>query len=345
VIHRRGFVVTCVAVLLAPLAGRLSLARWGPPAAAITPSYLPALEATRERTEPFDNAPIVYLRDDKPRFVTIGDSMATRVYAPELRRLGGGPATVLLENATGSAHWYLAFKNHVVRSGVTPDWVLIFFRDTNLTDPLFRIAGEYRAKLDNVALDYEAELNAVVAERTRGAWFRLHAALDGAYHTEQTQAWLEPALPNRAAETVAGRGGRDAFLARVNDLFTLDKLRPMEAADMAAADAADLDFSRVVGPSTLPLILDLARSHSLHVCFIRVLRRPENGRPPVESPALGRYVAALRQYIGAHGGAMLDDRDDPALARLAYDDGDHIMMEERMPYTARLVQRLAQLPR
>ena len=43
--------------------------------------------------------------------------------------------------------------------------VLIFFRDTNLTDVMFRLDDQFRWSLDLAALEREDELNAVVARR------------------------------------------------------------------------------------------------------------------------------------------------------------------------------------
>ena len=69
----------------------------------------------------------------------------------------------LLQPGSGPAFWYLALKNWVIASGIRPRMVFIFFRDTNLTDVLFRLDDQFRWSLDLVALDREDELNAVVA--------------------------------------------------------------------------------------------------------------------------------------------------------------------------------------
>jgi hypothetical protein len=58
-----------------------------------------------------------------------------------------------------------------------PHLVIIFFRDENLTDALFRVTGPYRIGLDRVAHDREPALNRILAIHTRGAWYRVHDAL------------------------------------------------------------------------------------------------------------------------------------------------------------------------
>ena len=77
-----------------------------------------------------------------PGYVVIGDSMAgTRIEAPLLAKLTGQSIAPVLQAGTGSAFWYLALKNWVIASGVHPRCTFIFFRDTNLTDALFRAEG------------------------------------------------------------------------------------------------------------------------------------------------------------------------------------------------------------
>ena len=129
-------------MLLTPLAWHGILAAFGP-ADTAPPSYLPALERSRER-KPFDEGVVSGLKSMDSGIVIIGDSMAGRV---EFRHLGDVTHEIvapLIQNATGSAYWYLAFKNYVVASGVQPKWILVFFRDTNLTDPMFRLAEPNR---------------------------------------------------------------------------------------------------------------------------------------------------------------------------------------------------------
>jgi hypothetical protein len=321
-----------------PLFWRLALAAWGPQAAGAVPSYLPALEAARAR-EAFVADPVDDLRRMDPAYVIVGDSMAGRVDPEILTTLGGGPVAPVLENATGSAYWYLVLKNYVAASGVRPRLVVIFFRDTNLTDVTFRLDGPYRPTLDHVAHDAEPELNAIVGARTRGPWHAVLRAVDGAYAADRARAWIDPVLTTWPARVVAGRGD-SALLERVNASFTLDRLRPMAQADIESADTREADFASHVSVSVLPLMLATAREHGLRLCFVRVLRRPAGGQPPAESPALQQYVRDLRAYVTRAGALFIDDRDDPALARLAYADGDHISRDARDEYTRRFWTRL-----
>ena len=328
-----------VAILLTPLVWRAALWRWGPPASSLPPSYLPALDPPRER-RPFQSDPVGDLQSMAPGYVIIGDSMAGRIDPDRLTQLAQVPIAPVLQNATGSAYWYLVFKNYVVRSGIKPKRVIVFFRDTNLTDPMFRIGDASYRNLDEVALDREDELNAVLATRVEGPWFRAHRAINRAYAVDRTRAWLEPQISARSAAFVvpAPRAQAD-FLANLNRMFALDQLRPMVAADIAAAEDPDADFSANVGTSVLPIFLQLAKAHDLRLCFVRVLRRPQDGKPPPQSARMTRYVQDLRAYLEARGAVFRDDRDDPDMASIKYADGDHIDRDERIRYTDALFAR------
>ena len=334
-------IALAVVVLVTPLAWRGVLWAWGPPASSEPPSYLPVLEATRER-KPFIEEPIGALAGVDPGIVIVSDSMGGRIEPQRLGELANMSVVPILQNATGSAYWYFAFKNYVVASGIRPKWVLFFFRDTLLTDPTFRLTGPYRQKLDEVAREREDELNTILTARANGPWYSLHRLAATIYGTDRARDWLEPSLSAGTARAVGGKASA-TLLETINDAFTLDKLRSMPQADLAAEER-DADFNANVTTSVLPAMLALAKQHGLRLGFVRVLRRPVNGEPPPESAALQRYVVDLRAYLEAHGATLIDDRDEPELAQLPYADGDHIAREALVPYTDRFWARLSKLP-
>jgi len=328
--------------LAAPFAWRGVYAAWGPDPATLTPSYLPSLEGPRPRV-PFDPVVREDLERMQPGFVIIGDSMAGRIDEYHLDRISGLPVAPIRYAASGPALWYLVFKNWVVPSRIDPQWVVVFFRDTNLTDTLFRIDGPAPDRTDPMALDEEPELDAMVAARLQGPWHRVHAAVDRAYGVDRTRRWIDPALSSWVARVVVGNRGRAELLRQVNDTFVLDALRPMDEADIEAAADRSADFAGNVDTSVLPPMLRLARERGFRLCFVRVLRRPYAGYPPPESPALQRYVRELGAYIEAGGGVLIDDRENPEMAKLVYGDGDHIGRGERNHYTELFFETISRL--
>jgi hypothetical protein len=326
--------VVLAATLVIPL-GLRALARFAP-ASDVPASYLPALEANRTR-EAFDSKGIDDLRRLQPEFVVIGDSMAgSRLDATRLTVLLDYRTVAPIYHAgTGSAFWYLALKNWVVASQVHPRLVIIPFRDENLTDPMFRVTGRYRANLDRVARVREPVLNEILAMHTRGAWYRAHDTAATLYGSEAIRAWLEPRLVGLPVSLVVRPRSRPRFLDQMNEgVFGLQALRQMNAADMAHPDdESAFDFAANLPRSVLPEMFSVARHGGVKLAFVRVQRRPEAGGPPPQSPALRRYVGDLRAYIESQGGLFADDWGDPDQPLSVYTDGDHVSKDFRERYT------------
>lgn len=304
------------------------------------PTYLPALEGPRDRGR-FEDTRVSDLARLQPGYVVIGDSMAgTRIDERRLSELSGTPVAPLLQPGSGPAFWYLALKNWVIPSGIKPRLVFIFFRDTNLTDVLFRLDQQFRWALDLAALDREDELNAVIARRV-GPLHRAHAWVGRLTGAEEARQWIEPALVRLPAEwMIPSRRRRTELLDAMNVRLGFEHLRPMDAADIQIGDAPDIDFERDVDRSVLPLMLRDANRAGLTLCLVRVQRRPTADGPPPQSPALAAYVRALRAYVAARGAIFHDDTGEPALTLDMYEDGDHVARHARRRYTEYLYDRL-----
>lgn len=291
------------------------------------PGYLPSLQIRRVH-QPFNEEAIGQLRYGNPAWVFIGDSMlGSRIDPLRLGQISGTRDEIvsfLFHAATGPAWWYLAFKNHLVASGVRPRVTFIFFRDTNLTDTLFRLEPGYGTSLDLVARPpLERELDAIVAQRRRGPWHRVHDAVGRVYQSDFATSWLEPGVRRWFVNWRRGSPAAvEAFEHQLNEAFYIDHIRYDVGADIAAAE--DPDFHRDLATSVLPLILDLSKQHGLPVCFVRVQRRPVGGKPPGQSPELIRYVADLKEYLASNGALFHDDTGDPEMTLDLYADGDHV---------------------
>jgi hypothetical protein len=307
----------------------------------LKPSYLPAIEGPRPRVA-FEADRIPALAGMNPTWVVIGDSMAgSRIDPALLTRLTGGQTAPLLYAGSGPAWWYLALKNWVIPSGIKPRAVIVFFRDTNLTNVMFRIDATW--SLDTAALDREDDLNAVVARRRGTVFYRIRDRIDRVYQASEARRWIEPAANEWPARVMFPyRRQRTAFLDQVNERFGLAHLRPMDAADMQATEDREADFDRFVEDSALPLMLRDARAAGLTLLLVRVQRRPQHGRPPDQSPALRRYVSKLHNYVESRGGVFMDDTGDPAETLDLYEDGDHLSRDGRRRYTEMFAVRLRQ---
>lgn len=268
----------------------------------------------------------------------------TRIDERRLGELAGRPVAPLLQAGSGPVFWYLALKNWVIASGIKPRAVFIFFRDTNLTNLMFRLDEQFRWSVDYVAGEKEDEVNALLTVWTSGPWYQVHGVVETVYESDRARRAMEPALTTWPAKVmIPSRRQRTAFMNEVNARFGLDHLRPMEGADIRVAEDREADFDRDVGRSVLPLMMRDARGAGLTLCFVRVQRRPAGARPPIQSRAMRRYVEDLREYIEANGGVFRDDTGDPTLTLDMYGDGDHIARESRRRYTEIFFERLRPL--
>lgn len=305
--------------------------------------YLPSLEIRRPH-KPFNAQAVEDLRVGNPRWVFIGDSMlGTRIdpfYLGSISTTGDEFVAFLYHAATGPAWWYLAFKNQLVASGVHPRMTFIFFRDTNLTDTMFRLEGHYGNALDEVASSDEPDLDRLVAAHRKGTWYRAHRVVDTVYQADLATSWMEPLIRRWWVRWRDPRpGAMEAFEWNVDRTFTVDNIRYDVGADLAQSDVADVpDFGRDLPTSVLPAIISLSNRHGVPVCFVRVQRRPVGNQPPEQSPELVRYVADLKAWVEQQGACFHDDTGDPEMTLDLYEDGDHV--GDRRRYTDIFRKRL-----
>lgn len=339
--HHAALLALSVALaLVVPwLVLRLAAARVGHD---LEPSYLPSLEPARARA-PFRSAPIEQLRYLRPRWVFIGDSiLGTRLDDLRFSELNGyDPVGILFHAGTGPAWWYLAFKNWLVESGETPVLTFVFFRDDQVTDTMFRLAEQYRGSLDEVAREREPVLDALVAARTQGRWVRVRQGLVRRFEADRVRDWLEPQLRWLPALPLVAPERRPSFAGEVNQLFSLDRLRPFTTADTGGGDRPPVVFADVLPSSVLPAMTRLARSKGLRLCFVRARRRPGPGNEPPPQPAwMARYVADLRAWLEGQGLLLIDDTFDDRLTLDMYADGDHVRADARRRYTELLAGKV-----
>ena len=332
-----SLIVVIAGALLLPL-GIRGLNPWLP-GAATTGSYLPTIETPRPRDR-FDDVAAAELRAAQPEFVVIGDSMAgVRIEPSDLSRLVGRSVAGLIRPSTPVAYWYLALKNLVAENGLTHiRGAIIFFRDDQLTTQVEDVGPI----LDRVAHDEEPELDRILAAYRLGPFSDVHRAARAVYQFDRTRVWLEPRLNHAPALAVSDRSQADAFLEAVNtELFALERLRPLAAADLPQAQDAFLDFHEQVGRSLLPEILNVAERRGIRLAFIRVQRRPRPDGPPEQSEALTRYLSDLQAYLERRGAYYHDDRGDVDQPLAVYADGDHLRLDARPGYMRRFAQKHA----
>lgn len=293
---------------------------------------------------------------ENPGWVLIGNSMLnSRIFSEFLQRSSGWKNRKLAIGGTQSAIWWLLFKNILIASKSRPLWVSVFFRESDLTWPDFRITGKNAILINRLKKHHEPEWARVMAGRdpvvsTSAATAERFFGIDD--HDDWARRRIQDASFALTELEGVKRGRRRLEL---NELFALDQLRgdlgddggggdqPPAAADTSGAKPPDPGmyaqaptvFDPSPSASFLPHFLELAARHDIRLHFHRVKRRPdEQGRRP-ELPVFQRYLEDLREYLRANHCAYSDESGDPELNLSWYKDGDHIDKRRREAFAAK----------
>jgi hypothetical protein len=271
--------------------------------------------------------------------------LGTRIDQKTLEaRLGEHCCYVLWSAGAESAWEHQALKNAVAAAQHRPKVVFIFFRDAYLTRVTYRTNGEYWWNIERLSHASEPELLRAMRE-SRSWQEKLEYDFGLVYPLQKRR---EPA--NYALEWLASQAaapGRIPYgkpvAGHYSDLFSLDKLKSMEAADDSGAgqdDSAILDFNARLPQSLLPSMIKVAKDAGIQLVFVRVQRRPLPDGPPPQSAELTRYIGALKQYLSSQGVGYYDFTGDPALTLDHYLDGDHIRADWKPESTDLFLRRL-----
>ena len=296
-----------------------------------------------------------------PEWILVGNSMLnTRINPKELSRVSGLEAMKLAEGGSQSAIWFLFLKRIVLESGVKPKWITVFFRETDLTWPDFRIGGTNEELIKLLDGQKQPEWQQVIVNRgsaggkaaTGDVVGRVSEGLKAMLGGEDWRKWGRSRLQHASFEATEFGGGMAHDLRRreMNERFSLDHLRHDLGADTAMATgsvagiaAADADgegagdvgrygagpaeFDGSPDASFLPHIIAVAKQTGARVHFHRVKLRRRAADGIGDSERMTAYLKALRGYLEKEGCAFTDESDDPLITADLYADGDHISRE------------------
>ena len=102
------------------------------------------------------------IAERQPKIVMIGDSTLTKgVDSLRLSEKLDTPLYSIDMPGSASTLWYLIIKNNIMTAPILPKYLLIFFRDTVLTMPGYRVQGEYFEQID----EYSSPKDELLVER------------------------------------------------------------------------------------------------------------------------------------------------------------------------------------
>ena len=279
---------------------------------------------------------VMRLQQINPDYIFIGNSMlGSRINPEYLYALTGKKSYLLWTGGAASAAWYLMLKNAVLASGVRPQSVIFFFRDTFLTEPAYRTGGVYRRKIKFFSTDNETVLDSLLRkdkslkELCYDRLTDLYPILD--INSQQAAAYISAACIHSLGKIFS----RGFEISQVNALLDFSNFRQSDTdGDSAAAESAlHYNFTAALPGSFLPHMIKLAKDNHVQLVFIRVQRRPVNNMPPVQSTALKQYIKELDSYLKQENIVFHDFNGDPRITLDMYGTGDHIDEKKNNLYT------------
>ena len=281
-----------------------------------------------------------------PDMVMLGDSMLRpavneTVLSQQLDK------KILTIGLPGSAStlWYLIAKNNIIEAKVPPKFLVIFFRDTMMTVPGYRVTGRYFEQIDEFAgpkdgeLIKRAYLNQMnPLEKFSEAYFppygsrwNIRQGIDSRirYTLPETQLGCEKPCMDNAMEVVFGELNMDLN-------FLSDALA---AADDYLYSRAALDFDQQIGESFLPELIQLCQEYGIQLVLVR-MRILRFAAPGSEPPALSEYNNGLSAYLAENDVVYLDYSRETQLAREHFTDPMHMNTNGQVIFTDMLIEDL-----
>jgi hypothetical protein len=284
----------------------------------------------------FDTRPSKFVHKKLPEVILIGNSMLkTRIKSKDFGQSYGKRSLAMPMGGSGSTRWYLLLKNSIIPASDRTKQVIIFFRDHEIIDPLFRTSNQHRFSVERMKIGKEETLTNI--QKNSQNWHE--AAWDWLYKN----SWVIRIHRNlRSSFTVAAI--RDFFPQPAKahlrfltkDRFEIENLR------------GDLDFEpevlgrppvgeprKAIENSLLPEILRMTQEKGIKLLLYRVARRPGVEDVPTD------YVAALKAYSKEHDITYIEEKEFFGDIPLEwYADGDHIRPTFKKEYSKKLGQKL-----
>jgi hypothetical protein len=289
---------------------------------------------------PFDQAPVKLLGELRPECVLLGDSMLdSRIDPRALDKVSDIRCAVLPYPGSGTALWFLVYKNIIASQPHPPRWTIVFFRDKQLTMPTHRAMGRYENTIETCMRDDEPQFTSILhrARRHTGRWTERLAT--AAYYIQSEGPDWQNALKGAALGVVTNGSRRDGVRKAAERIFGSKSQRAdQEVINAQNGDqmlyAIGHDFQANVEQSFLPPMLEIAREKGARLIFFRVKRRAQSfSSASADSPDEQIYQGELRAYLAGHGALLVDETSDPDVTFTYYGGDDHVRDEMKNAYT------------
>jgi len=280
-----------------------------------------------------------YLERYKPDVVFMGNSMLTE--GVDMDRFTEYTNTLTMRLARGgseSAWWYLVLKNVIVETPKKPKLVVVFFRDTFLTMPDYRVNGKYKVNLNDFCNEQEPVLDRLAyLKGADGLSYMVNKYVPLFRQREKIQNNIESFIKYKCAAKVLGTDTKGINTATAA-VFDGNKMNHelMTARQLSVELESKENFQDALEKSFLPHIIDVAENNDIQLTFVRIKRR-RDAVPDSQPEYLKRYITNLKQYLESRGTYLIDYTDNLNIKLEHFAEGDHLNKEKGAPVFTKML--------
>jgi hypothetical protein len=246
---------------------------------------------------------------------------------------------------SASALWYLAIKNNVVPAAYHPSYLVILFRDTEMTAPTYRTQGKNFSALDELATPQDS----LVIERSylktmnpletlAEMYFPPYAYRNSVHSALDMNVYALPYLMMRCRKRCLDQASLNVFNFRNN--AAPDQVGgSLDLEENLLYSKQALDFDAQVQGSYLPDILRLCRENNIQLILVRV--KSARFKDAASEPrGLSDYLAAFQAYVESNGARFVDISGDTRITAADFIDSYHVHPQAQARYTQALLDAL-----
>lgn len=288
------------------------------------------------------------LNEQQPDILLFGDSMLAPAVDDEFiaRQLERKVVTISLPG-TASTIWYLIIKNNIVVAEHKPKTLVVFFRDTMMTLPGYRVTGRYFEQID----EFASPADTLLIERAYiNQMSPLEKIFEGYFPLYGSRWTIRQSLDYYIRYPLGNillncdKTCMDYAMEAVFDESNLDinfLSEAIGAADDYLYSDEALDFDGQINSSFLPEVVRLCKENGIQLVLVRmpILRFYD----PAERPAgLDDYVQGLSDYLDENNVPFLDF-DQKVMPPEFFSDTLHLNEKGKEVFTQQLTESLLEI--
>jgi len=284
----------------------------------------------------------------KPEIIILGDSSISQLREDVITSATGKETLVFSFPGTGSAYWYLFIRNQLFLADHRSEYFILFFRDSTLTVPEYRVSGEYFVRLEEVASHWDEDVYNLAINYKKPPftlWLEKYVPIY-AYRNEIYSQFIHASrnyfpgfFAQKSEDEVSAAFVQVFEREHINDQLWEHLLLNK---DSLLYTSSALDFPGSVDRSFLPAMIRDIKMMGIKPVFVRVRYR-SHARGEVDSAALQNYLLKLSAFFGKENVAYMDLSTENRITESMYQDNFHIQSSSSFAASKIIAERLSEV--